>query len=53
LAALVSLLRLKVKIGVAMLVSACLAGLLLRVWPADAGERRVTFSFRLPLCCCW
>jgi integral membrane protein (TIGR00529 family) len=35
LAALVVLLRLKVKIGVAMMVSACLLALLLRIWPAD------------------
>ena len=34
----VTLLRLKVKIGVAMLVSACLAGVLLGVWPADVGR---------------
>ena len=38
LAGLVTLLRLKVKIGVAMLVSACLVGVLLGVWPADAGR---------------
>jgi integral membrane protein (TIGR00529 family) len=38
LACLVTLLRLKVKIGVAMLVSACLVGVLLRVWPADLGR---------------
>jgi len=40
LAALVTLLRLrlKVKIGVAMLLSACLVGVLLSVWPADAGR---------------
>ena len=37
LAALVTLLRLKVKIGIAMLVSACLVGVLLGVWPADVG----------------
>ena len=35
LAALVALLRLKVRIGVAMLISACLLAVLLRVWPAD------------------
>jgi integral membrane protein (TIGR00529 family) len=35
LAALVALLRFKVKIGVAMLVSACLVGVLLGVWPTD------------------
>lgn len=35
LAALVALLRLKVRIGVAMLISACLLALLLRVWPAE------------------
>jgi len=38
LAALVTLLRLKVKIGVAMLVSACLVGVLLGVWPANLGR---------------
>ena len=38
LAALVTLLRLKVKIGVAMLVSACFVGILLGVWPADLGR---------------
>jgi integral membrane protein (TIGR00529 family) len=38
LAALVTLLRLKVKIGVAMLVSACLVGVLLGVWPAELGR---------------
>lgn len=38
LAALVVLLRLKVRIGVAMVVSACLLALLLRVWPADVGR---------------
>jgi integral membrane protein (TIGR00529 family) len=35
LAGLVTLLRLKVKIGVAMLVSACFVGVLLGVWPSD------------------
>jgi hypothetical protein len=34
----VALLRLKVRIGVAMVVSACLVGLLLRVWPTDVGR---------------
>ena len=34
----VTLLRLKVKIGVAMLISACLVGVLLQVWPADLGR---------------
>jgi integral membrane protein (TIGR00529 family) len=34
----VTLLRLKIKIGVSMLVSACLVGVLLGVWPADAGR---------------
>jgi hypothetical protein len=38
LAGLVMLLRLKVKIGVAMVVSACLLELLLGVWPADVGR---------------
>jgi len=38
LAVLVVLLRLKVKIGVSMLVSACLVGVLLGVWPADLGR---------------
>jgi len=38
LVALVTLLRLKIKIGVSMLVSACLVGVLLGVWPADAGR---------------
>ena len=41
LAALVALLRLKVKIGVAMLVSACLLAALLRVWPADLARTLV------------
>jgi len=36
LAVLVALLRLKVKIGLAMLLSACLLALLLGVWPSDA-----------------
>jgi len=35
---LVTLLRLKVKIGVAMLISACLVGVLLQVWLADLGR---------------
>jgi integral membrane protein (TIGR00529 family) len=35
LAALVTLLRLKVRIGVAMLLAACLLAVLLKVWPAD------------------
>jgi len=38
LAVLVTLLRLKVKIGVSMLASACLVGVLLGVWPADLGK---------------
>jgi len=38
LAVLVLLLRFKVKIGVAMLVSACLVGVLLGVWPADLSK---------------
>ena len=35
---LVTLLRLKVKIGLAMLISACLLAVLLRVWPLDVGQ---------------
>jgi integral membrane protein (TIGR00529 family) len=42
LAALVTLLRLKVKIGVAMLLAACLLTVLLRVWPADLWRTLVT-----------
>ena len=38
LAVLVTLLRFKVKIGVSMLISACLAGVMLGVWPADLGR---------------
>jgi integral membrane protein (TIGR00529 family) len=38
LAALVTLLRFKVKIGVSMLISACLVGVLLGVWPAQLGK---------------
>jgi len=38
LVALVVLLRLKVRIGVAMVASACLLALLLRVWPTDIGR---------------
>jgi len=38
LAALVTLLRLKVKIGLAMVISACLSALLLGVWPWDVGR---------------
>lgn len=38
LAALVTLLRLKVKIGLAMVMSACLLALLLGVWPWDVGR---------------
>ncbi len=38
LAVLVTLLRLKVKIGLAMLLSACLLALLLGVWPPDLGR---------------
>jgi len=37
LAALVTLLRLRVRIGAAMVLSACLLALLLRVWPWDVG----------------
>jgi integral membrane protein (TIGR00529 family) len=49
LAALVTLLRLKVKIGVAMLVSACLVGVLLQVWPADLGRALVEEWHSQPL----
>lgn len=38
LAVLVTLLRLKVKIGLAMVISACLSALLLGVWPWDVGR---------------
>ncbi len=38
LAVLVTLLRLKVKIGLAMVISACLLALLLGVWPWDVGR---------------
>jgi len=38
LAVLVTLLRLKVKIGLAMVLSACLLALLLDVWPSEAGR---------------
>jgi integral membrane protein (TIGR00529 family) len=38
LAALVALLRLKIRIGVAMLVSACLLAALLHVWPVDVAR---------------
>jgi integral membrane protein (TIGR00529 family) len=38
LAVLVTLLRLKVKIGLAMVLSACLLALLLGVWPSEAGR---------------
>jgi integral membrane protein (TIGR00529 family) len=38
LAVLVTLLRLKVKIGLAMVISACLSALLLGVWPWDIGR---------------
>jgi uncharacterized protein len=41
LGALVAMLRLKVRIGVAMVVSACLLAVLLRVWPADVGRALV------------
>jgi integral membrane protein (TIGR00529 family) len=49
LAALVALLRLKVKIGVAMLVSACLLAVLLRVWPADLAQTLAEEWRRQPL----
>ena len=39
LAALVTLLRLRVRIGLAMLISACLLALLLGVWPGDVARR--------------
>jgi len=38
LAVLVTLLRVKVKIGAAMVISACLLSLLLGVWPWDVGR---------------
>jgi integral membrane protein (TIGR00529 family) len=38
LAVLVTLLRLKVKIGLSMVLSACLLALLLGIWPQDAGR---------------
>ncbi len=38
LAVLVTLLRLKVKIGLTMMLSACLLALLLGIWPSDAGR---------------
>jgi len=38
LAVLVTLLRLKVKIGLAMVISACVSALLLGVWPWDVGR---------------
>ena len=41
LAVLVTLLRLKVKIGLAMVMSACLSALLLGVWPTDVGRTLV------------
>ena len=41
LATLVALLRLKVRIGVAMLVSACVLAVLLRVWPAELARALV------------
>ncbi len=45
LAALVTLLRLKVRIGMAMVVSACLLAILLHVWPADLA-RALTEEWR-------
>jgi len=41
LAVLVTLLRLKVKIGAAMVISACLSAMLLGVWPTDVGRTLV------------
>jgi integral membrane protein (TIGR00529 family) len=41
LAGLVALLRLRVRIGLAMLLSACLLGVLLRVWPTDLWQTLV------------
>jgi integral membrane protein (TIGR00529 family) len=38
LAALIALLRLKVKVGLAMVISACILAVLLGVWPWDAGR---------------
>jgi hypothetical protein len=38
LAALIALLRLKVKVGLAMVISACILAALLGVWPWDAGR---------------
>ena len=49
LAVLVTLLRLKIKIGAAMVISACLSALLLGVWPTDAGRTLVGEWQSLPL----
>jgi len=46
---LVTLLRLKVKIGAAMVISACLLALLLGVWPWDAGRALVAEWQNQPL----
>ena len=49
LAVLVTLLRLKVKIGLAMVISACLSALLLGVWPTDVGQTLIGEWQDLPL----
>ena len=49
LAVLVTLLRLKVRIGLAMVISACLSALLLGVWPTDVGRTLVVEWQSLPL----
>jgi hypothetical protein len=49
LAVLVTLLRLKIKIGLAMVMSACLSALLLGVWPTDVGRTLVEEWQSLPL----
>ena len=46
---LVTLLRLKIKIGLAMVISACLLALLLGVWPWDAGRALVAEWQEQPL----
>lgn len=49
LAVLVTLLRLKVKIGLAMLISACVLALLLGVWPWEAADTLVAEWHNQPL----
>ncbi len=49
LAVLVTLLRLKVRIGLAMVISACLSALLLGVWPTDVGRTLIGEWQSLPL----